>query len=110
MTDEEVAVIHVIATITLHPGVRDEFLAEFARLTPLVRAEDGCIEYQATVDVPTTIPAQDPPRPNVVTVVEKWASLDALYAHVTASHMDEYRSRVSDYVRGVELQVLEPAF
>jgi quinol monooxygenase YgiN len=100
--------IHVVATISLHPGTRADFLEVFRRITPLVRAEEGCIEYQGAVDVPTTIPVQDDPRPDVVTVVEKWESLDALYAHLQAPHMNDYRAKVREFVRGVELQVLEP--
>ena len=100
--------IHVIATITLHSGTRPAFLEVFRWLMPQVRDEAGCVEYQGTVDVPTTIPVQDAPRPDVVTVVEKWESLDALYAHLQAEHMTEYRSKVREFVRGVELQVLEP--
>jgi quinol monooxygenase YgiN len=100
--------VHVIATITLNPGVRSAFLAELTRNTPLVRAEVGCIEYQATVDVATTMAIQTPLRGDVVTVVEKWASLDALYAHSKAPHMADYRVRVKDYVKSVQLQVLEP--
>ncbi len=102
--------IHVVATITLNPGVRAAFLDVFRWVTPLVRAEEGCIEYQATIDVPTTIPVQDGPWEDVVTVVEKWATLDALYAHTQAPHMTEYRAKVKDFVVGVKLQVTEPAF
>jgi quinol monooxygenase YgiN len=100
--------VHVIATITLNPNTRAAFLEVFGWVTPLVRAEEGCIEYQATVDVPTTIALQEPPRQDVVTVVEKWATLDALYAHTKAPHMTEYRTKVKDYVTGVKLQVTEP--
>ncbi len=101
--------IYVLATINLNPGARAAFLTEFTRLTPLVRAEDGCIEYQATVDVQSTSPMQIPLRDDVVTVVEKWASLEALYAHSNAPHMAGYRVRVKDFVKSVQLQILEPA-
>jgi quinol monooxygenase YgiN len=101
--------IYVIATINLNPGVRAAFLTEFTRLTPLVRAEDGCIEYQATIDVQSTSPLQIPLRNDVVTVVEKWASLEALYAHSKAPHMADYRVRVKDFVKSVQLQIVEPA-
>ena len=100
--------IHVVATITLNPGVRAAFLEVFRQLMPLVRAEEGCIEYQAATDVPTTLAVQAGPRDNVVTVVEKWDSLDALYAHISAPHMQEYREKVRDFVVGVSLQVTEP--
>ena len=101
--------IHVVATITLNPGVREPFLDVFRWLTPIVRTEAGCIEYQATIDVPTTIAVQDGPRADVVTVIEKWDSVEALYAHSAAPHMTEYREKVKDYVVGVKLQVTEPA-
>src|SRR6476646_4652950 len=102
--------IHVVATITVKPCTRDRVLEAFRWLTPAVRAEAGCVEYQATVDVPTTIAVQDGPRPDVVTVIEKWESVAALDAHGTAPHMTEYRAKVKDYVVGVKLQVTEAAF
>lgn len=101
--------IHVIATIEVAAGKRAAFLAEFHRIVPPVRAEQGCIEYGPTVDVVSNIPVQGPLRENVVTVIEKWESLDALKAHLTAPHMIEYRLRVKDLVVGVGLQVLESA-
>ncbi|MFH1569176.1 MAG: antibiotic biosynthesis monooxygenase [Gemmatimonadota bacterium] len=42
-------------------------------------------------------------------MVEQWASLAALQAHLGAPHMATYRQRVKDLVKGVSLQVLEPA-
>lgn len=101
--------IHVLATIEVHPGKRDAFLAEFHRNVPNVLAEEGCIEYGPTIDVDAGLPVPTPLRDNVVTIVEKWASLDALKAHLTAAHMMEYRVRVRELVASVKLQVLQPA-
>lgn len=101
--------IHVLATIDIAPGQRAEFLTHFAWVTPQVRAEDGCIEYGAAVDVASGLGVQPALRPDVVVVVEKWVSLDHLKAHLVAPHMTEYRTRVKDLVKGVSLQVLEPA-
>jgi len=50
-----------------------------------------------------------PARSDVVTVVEKWASLDHLRRHLDAPHMREYRTRVTGMVAGLTLAVLEPA-
>jgi quinol monooxygenase YgiN len=100
--------IHVIATIEVHEGKRDALLTELRRIVPLVRAEDGCIEYGPTVDAQAGLPVATPLRPNVLTILEKWASLDALRAHLGAPHMIEYRTRVKELVKGVSLQVLEP--
>jgi quinol monooxygenase YgiN len=101
--------IHVIATIEVAPGQRDAFLAEFRKLMPKVHAEHGCLEYGPAVDVASGIDVQDAPRPNVVLVVEKWSDLPALKAHLAAPHMNEYRDTVKAMLRGVRLQVLQPA-
>lgn len=101
--------IHVIATIEVEAGKKDEFLKHFKDNIPNVLAEDGCIEYGPTVDLKTEIPVQIPLRDNVVTIMEKWESLDHLMAHLVAPHMATYREKVKDIVKGASLQVLEPA-
>ena len=52
------------------------------------------------------LPAQVPLRPDVVTIIEKWASLNALAAHAVAPHMQAYRKRVAHLVLKTSLQVL----
>ncbi|HIF33768.1 MAG: putative quinol monooxygenase [Pirellulaceae bacterium] len=99
--------IHVIATIELAEGKRDEFLAEFHKIVRQVRAEDGCLDYGPTVDAETVLPNVEP-RPDVVTVVERWEGTEELEAHLLAPHMIEYRKRVKDLVKSVQLQILEP--
>jgi quinol monooxygenase YgiN len=101
--------IYVIATIEVAAGKRADFLAEFRRIVPLVRAEAGCLEYGPTVDLAVELPIPVPFRENVAIIVEKWESLDALRAHMAAAHMQEYRVRVKDIVARVQLQVLESA-
>lgn len=100
--------VHVIATIECRPGARSALLAEFQQAVPLVRAEDGCLEYGAAVDVATGLAAQPPVRPDVCLVVEKWRDLSALEAHLAAPHMTAYRGRVKDLVLQTTLQVLSP--
>ena len=101
--------LHVIAMIEIWPGRRADFLVEFHKVVPQVRAEAGCLEYGPTVDVDTGIGAQAPLRADVVTVVEKWESLAHLQAHLAAPHMDAYREAVKDLVAGMTLYILEPA-
>ena len=100
--------IHVIATIRTAAGRRDDFLAAFRELVPLVRAEAGCLEYGPAVDLETPISGQPPNRDDVVTVVEKWESLAALQDHLAAPHMLRYREKVKDLVAGLEIRVLQP--
>ncbi|MFN5297741.1 MAG: putative quinol monooxygenase [Planctomycetaceae bacterium] len=101
--------IHVLATITLQPGTRAAFLEEFHRLMPAVHAEEGCLEYGPAIDIAAGLPSPNPVRDDVAVIVEKWSSLDALRAHLVAPHMHEYRARVKDLVKSVDLQVLAPA-
>ncbi|NOY41867.1 MAG: antibiotic biosynthesis monooxygenase [Planctomycetes bacterium] len=101
--------IHVIATIEVVAGKRDEYLAAFHQLVPLVLAEDGCIEYGPTIDVATPISIQEPVLDNTVTVIEKWESIEALQAHLQAKHMQENREKVKDMLAGIKIQILEPA-
>jgi len=84
-------------------------LAEFKKVVPKVMAEEGCFEYAPMVDLPTGIGAQAPSQDRVVTVVEKWESVDALEAHLMAPHMLAYRKAVQAMVVGTRLQILEPA-
>jgi quinol monooxygenase YgiN len=101
--------IHVIATIELRPGTRAAFIEEFARLVPDVRRESGCIYYAGGVDLQTDHPSQEPVRPDVFVVVERWANLGALTAHGSAPHMQAWRERVKGSLVCTRLQVLEPA-
>ena len=85
--------IHVLATIELHPGQRDAFLREFHALMPLVHAEPGCLEYGPAVNCPTNIPVQNHLGEDTVTIIEKWA---------------DDRVKVKPFVKGVTLRVLQP--
>ncbi len=100
--------IHAIASIHVKDGRVAEFLAIFKANTPEVRREKGCIEYEPTVDVPTGLPPQVL-NSNVVTIIEKWTSLDDLRAHLTAPHMLAYHNKVKNIVEKVALKVLEKA-
>jgi len=101
--------ISVIATIEVAEGRRDGFLTKFRELVPKVLAEQGCIEYGPWIDLSTSIQRQEPLREQVVMVVEKWESIEALEAHLIAPHMLEYRKSIAELVVGVKLQILQPA-
>lgn len=99
--------IHVIVTVELEPGRRDDFLAEFHRIVPLVLDETGCLAYGPTVDAVTGIEAQSLAGADVVTIVEKWESLAHLQDHLVAPHMVDYRPRVREMIKNSRLQILE---
>ena len=100
--------IVVLASIRIRPGQRDAFLDIFHANVPKVRQEDGCIEYFPAVDIDAALPVQKLDE-NVVTIIEKWQSLDALRAHLGVPHMLEYREKVKDMVEELSLKVLQQA-
>lgn len=101
--------ICVIATIEVVEGRCDDFLAEFRRVVSEVRKEPGCLAYVPMVDVATGVGLDTPARPDVVTVVEQWESLEALESHFVAPHMIQYRKRIKGLVKGSSLRLLAPA-
>lgn len=101
--------IFVIAAIEVRAGKRAPFLTILNANVPNVLAEAGCLGYAPAIDVASGIPAQAPPRDDVVTIVEQWESLDHLRAHLAAPHMAAYREQVKDIVEKVSLQVLTSA-
>jgi quinol monooxygenase YgiN len=100
--------IHVIATIELKPGCRDDYLKVLNENVPRVKAEEGCLAYAPTVDVEPGLPIPVAVRENVVTIVEAWESLEALHAHLKTPHMTAYRNAVKAWVSNLGLQVLQP--
>lgn len=101
--------VHVVAVIIAKPGKRAEVLAAFQANVPAVHAEEGCIEYGATVDVADAGPIQTRFGEETFVVVEKWESLDALKAHAAAPHMATYAAKVKDLLASRAVHVLEDA-
>ena len=100
--------IHVIAVITAKPGQRENVLKAFRDNVPAVRAEAGCIEYGAAVDVENGPNIQAKYGPDTFVVVEKWESMDALSAHGRAPHMAAYAAKVKDYTASRAIHILQP--
>ena len=98
--------INVIASIQTKKGQLSEFIKIFKSNIPKVLEEKGCIEYVPTIDVPTGLPPQEL-NPNVVTIIEKWDSVDDLMAHLSAPHMLEYKEKTKDLVDKMYVKVLE---
>jgi quinol monooxygenase YgiN len=98
--------IHVVALITAKPGRRDSLLEAFKANVSAVRAESGCIEYVATIDVADAEPAFGP---DTFAVIEKWESLAALKAHASSPHMLAYGSKTKDLVANRAVHVLAVA-
>ena len=101
--------VHVIAVITAKPGQRAAVLAHFNANVPAVRAEKGCIEYGAAVDLDPVLKFQSAFGPDTFVVVEKWESPDALKAHAAAPHMAAYAAKTKDLLASRAIHILQPA-
>ena len=86
--------IHVLAIITAHPGMRDRILAAYRDNVAAVRAEDGCVQYEAVVDAAGAAPGMARFGDDSFVVVERWESMAALQAHAVAPHMKAYAQTV----------------
>lgn len=97
--------IHVVAELHIAPGAREPFLDAFRRLEPLVRAEEGCLEYGGVVEVQTALAAQAAPRPGILLVIEKWTNEAALATHLAAPHMTEFAAQTSGQLTGRVIRI-----
>ena len=97
--------INEIASIQIKEGRLAEFVEIFKSNIPNVLQERGCLQYMPTIDVPTGLPSQELNN-NLVTIIEKWESLEDLQAHLASPHMLAYKVKVEDIVDNVSLKVL----
>ena len=100
--------INVIASIHIKEGRVSEFIDIFKSNIASVLAEKGCIEYVPTIDIPTGLPPQEL-NSNVVTIIEKWGSLEDLQAHLSTPHMLAYKEKVKDLVEKLSIKILGEA-
>lgn len=70
--------IKLAILINTQPGKAGEQIAAFRQLAPLVRAEQGCLQYELSQD------RHDPDR---FVLLECWASQANLDAHDRSAHM-----------------------
>ncbi len=98
--------INVIASIRVKAGKLSEFIEIFKSNVPKVVEERGCIEYSPTADIDADLPPQSLDK-NVVTIIEKWESLECLHDHLKAPHMLSYMDKVKDIVEDVSIKVLK---
>ena len=100
--------VRVIASIHVKEGQLDKFIGIFKSNVPDVLKEEGCIEYVPNIDLPTGFPRQEL-NSSVVTIIEKWRSLEDLQAHLSSPHMVAYQKKVKDLVDRVSLKILTEA-
>ncbi len=101
--------INVVAVITAKPGMRESVLQAFRANVPAVKAEQGCIEYGAAVDLENGPKFQTRFGADTFLVIEKWESMDALKAHAASAHMAAYAAKTKDMLASRTIHILTPA-
>ncbi|MEV7520297.1 putative quinol monooxygenase [Streptomyces sp. NPDC091371] len=91
--------VQLVILISTLPGRGREQVAAFERLAPIVRAEEGCLQYDMH---------QVSGEPDRFVLVERWASQQALAAHDATPHMIE-ADAASPAFRSGPAQVIELA-
>lgn len=91
--------VKLVILITTLPGRGREQVAAFERLAPLVRAEEGCLQY----DIHQAVG-----EPERFVLIERWASREALAAHDVTPHMIE-ADAASPAFRAGPAEVIEVA-
>ena len=98
--------ISVIASVRIKADRISQFIEIVKANVPEVRKEKGCIEYTPATDIDSGLPVQKFDK-SVVTIVEKWDSVEALKAHLKTPHMLAYREKVKDIVEDLSIKVLQ---
>ncbi len=100
--------IYVIVSVRTKPGKAAEYIEMFKKMAVKVRKEKGCIEYFPAVDAQIGMMPQAA-DPNVVTIIEKWASIDDLNTHLSNMNPQDRDKNEKDLVEGVMMKVLKEA-
>ena len=91
--------IYVIATITIHPEKRADFLENARTVIAGTHKEDGCESY----DLHSSIT-----EPNQFVFVERWSSREALAAHAETKHLIEWRRVSAEFIDTRKVEIVHP--
>ena len=91
--------IYVIAELSIKLGTAEKASTEARKAVAATNTEDGCIFYQMHLNV------SDPTK---LIVVERWASREALNAHLQTPHLKAWRAASAEFVTARKVEVITP--
>ena len=91
--------IYVVATLTIHPEKRADFLENARTVIAATHKEKGCRSYDLFSSIT---------EPNQFVFVERWDSRDALAAHFDTPHLVEWRRLCEGFVVERKIEVVYP--
>ncbi len=97
--------IYLVVSVRVKPGKLAEFLDLFRSVAPLVRKEKGCVQYLAAMDFNSGLPPQVFDK-DVVTILERWESLEALQNHLASPHMATFFEKEPVLTESTSIKIL----
>ena len=97
--------ICMIYRVTLVPGMRNDYLNEFRRISTEVRTQKGCVEYDIFVDS-TDLRFDNVRRDDLAMILEKWECIEDLQEHSRSEVMNSFRARTKDLRVGSDYELL----
>ena len=92
----------------LKPEVdKSDYIAQTKAILGAVRREDGCLEYRLLRDCETDWEKPQRFGDRTLWMVEKWASINSLKAHLETPHMKAFGPKVSGMRASGTFHVLE---
>ena len=91
--------IYVIAELSIKPGSVEKATAAARKAVAETVKEDGCIFYQMHLNI------SDPTK---LIVVERWASREALDAHMHTPHLKAWREAGKEFVTARKVEIITP--
>lgn len=91
--------IYVIATLTVHPDKRADFLENARTVIAATQREEGCVSY----DLHSSIT-----EPHLFVFVERWSSREALDAHFGTPHLGEWRRVSAEFLESRTVEIIHP--
>lgn len=91
--------IYVIATLTVHPEHKADFLENARTVIAATHKEKGCQSYDLFSSIT---------EPNQFVFVERWDSREALSAHFDTPHLVEWRRLCEAYVVTRTIEIVAP--
>ena len=100
--------VWVLCRFDLKPEAdKADYIAQTKAILDTVRREDGCIEYRLLGDAETDWEKPQRFGERTLWMVEKWASVNSLKAHLETPHMKAFGPKVSGMKSGSTFHVLE---
>jgi quinol monooxygenase YgiN len=90
--------IIVVGTAEFDPAQADIIDRAFVAMIEKTRAEEGCLLYSVGFELGVT---------GILTIAERWITLDAMRSHSASDHMLEFRRAAGPVLKAMSIAAFE---